>query len=350
MQSHDGFQKQVHKGMPMNKIDLVCPAGSFPALKSAVDNGASAVYLGFKDSTNARNFDGLNFLLPDIERGIAYASARRVKVFIALNTYPTDLNMKQWQEKVDLAHQLGVDALIAADMGVMRYATEKYPNLPIHLSVQSSATHADALRFYQEAFNIRRAVLPRVLSLTQIERVQQESPVPLEIFGFGGLCIMVEGRCHLSHYVTGHSPNLYGACSPAHAVRWEKTPRGLESRLNGVLIDRYGPDENAGYPTLCKGRFVSQEKTYHTFEEPTSLNTIALLPKLHEIGIAAIKIEGRQRSPAYVAKVTQVWRQAIDTYWANPENFSVHPRWQSSLSEVSEGVQTTLGAYDRKWQ
>lgn len=334
----------------MNKIELICPAGSLPALKSAVDNGANAVYLGFKDNTNARNFDGLNFTLPDIERGISYAGCHSVKIFIALNTYPTDLNFKKWQEKVDLAHQLGVHALIAADIGVMHYAKEKYPNLPIHLSVQSSATHADALHFYKDAFNIRRAVLPRVLSLTQIERVSQESPVPLEIFGFGGLCIMVEGRCHLSGYVTGHSPNLYGACSPAHAVRWEKTPKGLESRLAGLLIDRYGENENAGYPTLCKGRFVSREKTYHVFEEPTSLNTLSLLPRLHEIGIAAVKIEGRQRSPAYVAAVTRVWREALDAYWDNPKSFFVQSCWQASLSEISEGVQTTLGAYDRKWQ
>lgn len=334
----------------MKKIELVCPAGSLPALKSAVDNGANAVYMGFKDNTNARNFDGLNFSIPDMERGIAYAHAHAVKIFIALNTYPTDLNVRTWQEKVDLAHRLGVDALIAADIGVMGYARERYPELSLHLSVQSSATHADALRFYQETFQIKRAVLPRVLSLTQIERVQQESPIPLEIFGFGGLCIMVEGRCHLSHYVTHYSPNLYGACSPAHAVRWEKTPKGLESRLNGLLIDRYGENENAGYPTLCKGRFIAQEKTYHVFEEPTSLNTLELLPKLHEIGIAAVKIEGRQRSPAYVAKVTTVWRQAIDAYFAHPKTFSVLSKWQTDLSEISEGVQTTLGAYDRQWQ
>jgi collagenase-like PrtC family protease len=92
-------------------------------------------------------------------------------------------------------------------------------------------------------------------------------------------------------------------------VRWEETPKGLESRLNGVLIDRFADGENAGYPTLCKGRFdVGDDETYYAIEEPTSLNTLELLPELMKMGVRAIKIEGRQRSPAYVAQVTKVWR------------------------------------------
>jgi collagenase-like PrtC family protease len=125
------------------------------------------------------------------------------------------------------------------------------------------------------------------------------------VFGFGGLCIMVEGRCLLSSYVTGESPNMCGVCSPAKAVRWEETANGLETRLGGLLIDRYAPGEPAGYPTLCKGRFTVADQTYYAIEEPTSLNTLELLPELHHMGIAAIKIEGRQRSPAYVTQVTK---------------------------------------------
>ena len=98
-------------------------------------------------------------------------------------------------------------------------------------------------------------------------------------------------------------------------MRWQETPQGLDSRLNGVLIDRYGPGENAGYPTLCKGRFdvgdVSDDG-YYALEEPTSLNTLSILPQLMAMGVRAVKIEGRQRSPAYVASVTRVWREAID--------------------------------------
>jgi collagenase-like PrtC family protease len=102
-------------------------------------------------------------------------------------------------------------------------------------------------------FGIARAVLPRVLSMTQVEQVLEKTPVEIEVFGFGSLCVMVEGRCALSSYVTGEAPNTNGVCSPPKAVRWQETPQGRESRLNGVLIDRYAPGENAGYPTLVQG-------------------------------------------------------------------------------------------------
>jgi putative protease len=170
------------------------------------------------------------------------------------------------------------------------------------------------------------------------------------VFAFGSLCIMAEGRCHLSSYLTGESPNLCGVCSPAKAVRWQEDADGLTSRLNGVLIDRYGKDEPAGYPTLCKGRFLVGGQRFHALEEPTSLNTLDLIPQLAAIGVTAVKIEGRQRSPAYVEQVTRVWRAALDAYASAPQNFTVQPQWRSALDSLSEGSQTTLGAYHRSWQ
>ena len=170
------------------------------------------------------------------------------------------------------------------------------------------------------------------------------------MFAFGSLCIMAEGRCYLSSYLTDQSPNTCGACSPASFVRWEETEEGLESRLNNVLIDRYQKDEKAGYPTLCKGRFEVEGRTYNALEEPTSLNTIGLIPDLQEMGIKAVKIEGRQRSPAYVEQVVSVWRKALDSYQRDPENFRLKPQWTKPLAKVSEGAQTTLGAYTRAWQ
>jgi collagenase-like PrtC family protease len=331
-------------------IELVCPAGSLPALKAAVDNGADCVYLGFRDATNARNFAGLNFDKDAIRTGIAYAHAKGRKVFLALNTYPQPTGWTVWRDAVDEAARSGIDAIIIADPGLMRYAAEHYPQLRLHLSVQGSATNYEAINFYREQFGVVRAVLPRVLSLTQVEQVIEKTPVEIEVFGFGSLCVMVEGRCALSSYVTGESPNTQGVCSPAKAVRWQNTPDGLESRLNGVLIDRYGHDENAGYPTLCKGRFDVGGEHYYAIEEPTSLNTLEILPRLMQIGARAIKIEGRQRSPAYVAQVTRVWRDAIDQCIANAQRYSVKPTWMAELNNVAEGQQHTLGAYHRPWK
>lgn len=333
-----------------NKMELVCPAGNLPALKIAVDNGADAVYIGFKDDTNARHFAGLNFNEKRSREGINYAHAKGAKVFLAINTYPQASGWSRWQNAVDLAAELKIDALIAADIGVLDYAANKWPDLRLHLSVQGSATNPEAIRFYYENFSIQRVVLPRVLSLKQVEQVSESSPVPLEVFGFGSLCVMVEGRCLLSSYVTGQSPNTYGACSPASAVQWQDTEAGLQTRLNNILIDKYKANEPAAYPTLCKGRFEVEHNTFYAIEEPTSLNTIALLPELQAMGIAAIKIEGRQRSPAYVKQVTQVWRAALDACHNDAQNFQPRAEWLQTLHSVSEGRTTTLGAYHRPWQ
>ncbi len=332
------------------RMELICPAGNLPSLKAAVDNGADAVYLGFRDETNARHFAGLNFDLRGATEGIRYAHEHGVRVFAAINTYPRPGSWERWQEAVDRAAGLGVDALICADIGVMDYAAGRWPQLRLHLSVQGSATNHEAIRFYHEQFGVRRAVLPRVLSIRQVAQVVEHSPVEIEVFGFGSLCVMVEGRCLLSSYVTGRSPNTYGACSPASHVRWEETPRGLESRLGGVLIDRYAEGERAGYPTLCKGRFEVAGRTGYALEEPTSLNTLPILPQLQQIGVRAIKVEGRQRSPAYVAKVTRILRTALDACWRDPEGFAPDPAWLDGLEQVSEGAQTTLGAYHRPWR
>ena len=335
---------------PEAKLDLVCPAGSLTALKAAVDNGADCVYIGFRDGTNARNFAGLNFDASAAREGIRFAHSAGAKVLVALNTYPQTGNWQRWQDAVDQAAGLGVDAIIVADLGLLQYAAEHHPQLRRHLSVQGSATNYEAINFYQEQFGISRAVLPRVLSMAQVEQLRKHTSVEIEVFGFGSLCVMVEGRCALSSYVTGESPNTCGVCSPAKAVRWKQTAQGLESRLNGILIDRYADTENAGYPTLCKGRFKVGDETYYAIEEPASLNTLELLPELMRIGIAAIKIEGRQRSPAYVAQVTRVWRDAIDACQREPHNYVVKAAWMAELNKVAEGQQHTLGAYHRPWK
>ncbi|MFZ4624042.1 MAG: ubiquinone anaerobic biosynthesis protein UbiU [Rhodoferax sp.] len=332
-------------------MELVCPAGSLPALKTAVDHGADCVYLGFRDATNARNFAGLNFDQAAIETGIRYAHDRGRKVFVALNTYPQAAKAELWQRALDRAAHSGVDAVILADPGLMAYAVRHQPQLRLHLSVQGSATNYEALDFYHQHFGIARAVLPRVLSMLQVQQVIARSKVEIEVFGFGSLCVMVEGRCALSSYVTGEAPNTNGVCSPPKAVRWVETPQGRESRLNGVLIDRYAPGENAGYPTLCKGRFdVADDKNYYAIEEPTSLNTLSLLPELMAMGVRAIKIEGRQRSPAYVAQVTKVWRAAIDSCRRQSQGYTAKPDWLRDLDKLAEGQQHTLGAYHRPWK
>lgn len=332
-------------------MELVCPAGSPAALRAAIDSGADTVYVGLRDGTNARHFPGLNFSPPQLERAVDEAHRRGVRILLAINTYAQPAGFRQWTEAVDRAARLSMGGIILADPGLLDYAARTHPDLPRHLSVQASATTVEALQFYYECFGIRRAVLPRVLSLAQIEQVAADAPVQVEVFGFGSLCIMAEGRCLLSSYATGESPNTAGACSPAAHVRWDEAADGsLSARLNGVLIDRFAPTERAGYPTLCKGRFEVAGETGHALEEPTSLNTLDLLPALQRAGVSAIKLEGRQRSPGYIRQVVRIWRQAIDRCANDPDAYTPTREPQEQLRTLSEGSQITFGAYQRTWQ
>jgi putative protease len=338
---------------------LICPAGSLPALKTAIDHGADAVYAGFRNSTNARNFAGLNFDDQALKTGVAYAHQQGKEVLIAINTFPQPERVGEWHRAVDAAADLGVDAVILADVALLDYARGRYPDLRLHLSVQGSATNYEAINFCQREFGIRRVVLPRVLTLAQVEHVIHHTDVEVEVFGFGSLCVMNEGRCWLSSYATGESPNILGACSPAKYVRWEKRDaqagespgKYMDARLNGILVDTFAPEESAGYPALCKGRFAVRGETYYALEEPTSLNVLEVLPQILKIGVAAIKIEGRQRSPAYVTQVTRVLRAALDRAMADDgAAYAVESAWQADLAKVSEGHQATLGAYNRPWR
>ncbi|MCK5166127.1 MAG: U32 family peptidase [Rhodospirillaceae bacterium] len=328
----------------MSSLELVCPAGTPAALKAAVDSGADAVYLGFRDSTNARNFPGLNFSRPELEQGIAYAHGKDCKVFLAINTFPKADDAKPWHQAVSDGAAAGVDAVILADIGLLDYATRKHPNLRRHLSVQASASNPEAIGFYQEAFDVKRVVLPRVLSIAEIAALNKEISVETEVFVFGGLCVMAEGRCALSSYVTGQSPNTNGACSPACAVNYEETNDGkMVSKLGEFTINSFAADEPAGYPTLCKGRFVANGETSYLFEDPVSLNTTLILPELAAAGVTGLKIEGRQRGKAYITEVVTSFRKAVDSI--DQDEMVV-----TDLHKVAEGQRNTAGVYNKTWR
>lgn len=325
-------------------MELVCPAGTPAALRAAVEAGADVVYLGFRDETNARNFPGLNFNRAELRAGLDHAHARGVKIYVAINTYPEAGNAGPWHRAVDSAAELGVDAVIAADIGLLDYAVRTHPDLRLHLSVQASASNPDAIRFYHEAFGVHRVVLPRVLTIAEIAALNPRIPVETEVFAFGGMCVMAEGRCSLSSYATGQSPNTDGVCSPASHVRYDRAGGKLVSRLGGFTINAYPDGEPAGYPTLCKGRFVTAGEASYLFEEPTSLNVAGVLPELMAAGVSALKIEGRQRGRAYVTRVVTAFRQAIDAVARGA------PAMGGDLSAITEGSRDTSGAYTRGWR
>lgn len=330
----------------MGSIELVCPAGAPPMLHAAIEAGADSVYCGLRDETNARNFPGLNFSPAELAEGVAFAHERQAKVLVAINTFARAGGDETWRRSIDTAVVAGADAVIVADIGVLAYARQAYPDLRLHVSVQAAANSLDAIRFYAESFGVRRVVLPRVMSAPEIAALAKQTPIELEAFVFGGLCVMAEGRCALSSYATGRSPNLSGVCSPPEAVSFETSALGLTPRLAGVAIDRLANGENAGYPTLCKGRFEAMGEASYLFEDPVSLNAMSVLKDLRAAGVKAIKVEGRQRGKTYVRRVAAAFRGAIDALDAGQD---CEP-FERLLSDLAEGGRETEGAYRRKWR
>ncbi|MEE1609854.1 ubiquinone anaerobic biosynthesis protein UbiU [Microvirga sp. CF3016] len=325
-------------------MELICPAGTPSSLRTAVDAGADAVYCGFRNETNARNFPGLNFSPPELAEGVAYAHRHGAKVLVAINTFPRAGAIGLWHQAVDDAVAAGADALILCDIGLMAYTVERHPNTRLHVSVQAAAANVDAIRFYVERFNAKRVVLPRVLSVPEIAAITRGTTCEVEVFVFGGLCVMAEGRCSLSSYATGLSPNMNGVCSPASHVAYEEMEGTVTSRLGGFTINKFGAGEPAAYPTLCKGRFRTELSTGYIFEDPVSLDAATLLPGLRDAGVTALKIEGRQRSRAYIENVVRSFREALSALDAGRSIPT------GALRPMSEGQSNTLGAYRKTWR
>jgi putative protease len=315
-------------------------------LRAAVEAGADAVYCGLRDETNARNFPGLNFSAGELAEAAAWMRGRGRKLLVAVNTFARAGATEPWSSAVDQVAASGAHALIAADLGVLGYARRAHPKLRTHLSVQAAAGAPEAINFYAETYGVRRVVLPRVLSVEEIRALGRETSVETEAFVFGGLCVMAEGRCALSSFATGRSPNLSGVCSPPEAVQLTEDAGVLTPRLGGLALDRFQAGEAAGYPTLCKGRFEADGKASHLFEDPLSLNAIGLLAALRDAGVSAVKVEGRQRGRAYVARVASVFRRAIDGLDAGAAVADLEPL----LADLAEGGRQTAGAYRKVWR
>ena len=325
-------------------LELVCPAGTPAALRAVVEAGTDSVYCGYADETNARNFPGLNFSRGEMRDGIAFAHRHGVNVLVAINTFPRAGALEVWHRAVDDAVAAGADALILADIGLLAHAAERHPQARLHLSVQAAASNPDAIAYYVERFGVRRVVLPRVLTVEEIAATNEEISCETEVFAFGGLCVMAEGRCSLSSYATGQSPNMHGVCSPASHVDYRSEGGEFVSRLGGFTINRVGAGEARAYPTLCKGRFSCNGEVGHVFEDPVSLDASDLLPRLRAAGVTALKIEGRQRSRAYAEAVVRAFRAAVDDLAAGREIRTL------DLAVFTEGGQATGGAYRKVWR
>lgn len=296
----------------MNKPELLAPAGGPEALRTAVLYGADAVYLGgdrYGLRAKARNFDR-----EQMRESIAYAHAHGVRVHVTVNIIAHNEHLEHLEEYLRQLQEDGVDALIVADAGIFQIARETIPEMELHLSTQASATNYRTVNFWHRQ-GAKRVVAARELSLEEIRQLKEKGDPDLEIetFVHGAMCISISGRCLLSNYMAAKDANL-GAC--VHPCRWRYR-----------LVEETRPGE---YYPVTEG----EEGTY--IFNSKDLCMIEHIPELIEAGISSFKIEGRMKTPLYVAMVTKAYREAIDDYCRDPELYeSKKPYYLELLSQVS---------------
>lgn len=282
----------------MNKVELLVPVGDFDCLKAAVQNGANAVYLGCSDF-NAR-YSAKNFNLDELEKAIDYAHLRNVKVHLTLNTL---IKNNEFQNAVFLAkkaYEFGIDAIIVQDLGLSKYLITNFPNLPIHASTQMTCHNLDGA-LYLEKMGFSRIVLSRELSIQEIEHIKSNVSCEIEVFSHGALCISYSGQCLYSSLIGGRSGNR-GKCAQGCRLPYEL----LE---DSKIID--------------KGYLLS----------PKDLSSLDILPMLLKTNVDSLKIEGRMKSPEYVATVTRIYRKYIDKF-EKDESYQVDDQDKKDLLQV----------------
>ena len=283
--------------------ELLAPAGSLAMLDTAFGFGASAIYAGQpRYSLRVRNNDFGE--LPVLADGIQRAHALGKKFYVVANIYPHGAKIKTFIKDIAPVIALGPDALIMSDPGLIMMVRENFPDMPIHLSVQANTVNGAAVRFWKMA-GISRVILSRELSIDEITSIRQDCPdTELEVFIHGALCIAYSGRCLLSGYFNHRDPNQ-GSCT--NSCRWDfKTHEGKSDASGDVYL--------LEEPSKRAGEYMPIEEDEHGtyILNSKDLRAIEHVQRLTEIGIDSFKIEGRTKSPYYVARTCQAYRQAID--------------------------------------
>ncbi len=306
-------------------VELLAPAGNFKNLQYAIAYGADAVYAGQpRYSLRVRNND---FNLETLQKGIQYAHEHDTRFFVASNILPHNSKIKTYMQDIEPVIAMQPDALIMADPGLIMMVKEQWPDTEIHLSVQANAVNYAAVRFWQSA-GISRVILSRELSLEEVAEIRQQCPdIELEVFVHGALCIAYSGRCLLSGYANHRDPNQ-GTCT--NSCRWKYDAHEATETAEGDY-QAVNPQVNIYSPTLGEGNtndqvYLLQEQNrpgeyMPAFEDEhgtyimnsKDLRAVQHVNKLIEIGVDSLKIEGRTKSHYYVARTTQVYRQAIDS-------------------------------------
>lgn len=295
--------------LPFNKVELLAPAGDFEKLEAALHYGADAVYLAGKQFS-LRNFSD-NFTFDELYQAIDLAHRHHVKVYIACNSFVRNSDALELKEYLLAMGEVKPDGIIIADPGVLKLALEHAKDIPLHLSTQANTTNIESALFWK-SIGIKRINTARELPLSDIRQISQESEMEIEAFIHGAMCIAYSGRCLLSNYLAHRDANQ-GMC--AHACRWNYSV--LEESRPGLPMPLMEDD---------KGSYLFSSK---------DLCMIDHVPEMIQAGIGSLKIEGRMKSIHYLATVVKTYREAIDSYYDDPEHYAVKEEWRRDLELIN---------------
>jgi len=298
-----------------SKLELLAPAGNPEKLDIAIHYGADAVYLGGKGFSLRQNAG--NFSLEEMERAVAFARERGVRVYVTGNIFPRTEELGRLREYLEELGKIGPDGLIVADPGVFALAREIVPEIPIHVSTQANVTHLGAARFWRN-LGASRVNVARELSLPEIREIAAGCDAEVEAFVHGAMCMAYSGRCLLSGAMAGRDGNRGDCCQPC--------------RSRYAIVDERRPGHYFPIREDDRGGYILSSR---------DLCMIDHIPEMAAAGLRAVKIEGRAKSIHYLATVVNVYRQALDAFQYDPESYSALPEWRSELALVGQRGYTT---------
>jgi putative protease len=292
-----------------HKIELLAPAGSYEKLEFVLHYGADAVYLAGK-AFSLRNFSE-NFDMDQMEAAIQLAHSHAAKVYVAVNIFARNQDLKDLENYIRRIRQLRPDGIIIADPAVVMLARRIAPDLPIHLSTQANTTNLAAADFWHSQ-GVQRINPARELTLAEVAKIAADSSVDIETFVHGAMCISYSGRCLLSNFMAQRPSNQGACCQPC--------------RFQYAVMEATRPGEYFPVDEDNRGAYIFNSR---------DLCMLSHLPDLIRAGVRAVKIEGRMKGIHYAATSVKIYREAIDSYYRTPDAFEIKPYWQAELDKIS---------------
>ncbi|MDO7908122.1 U32 family peptidase [Paenibacillus sp. JX-17] len=334
-------RKYTGKRNRLAKPELLAPAGNLEKLKFAVHYGADAVYIGGQKYGLRSNAD--NFSFEEMKEGVEFAKKYGAKVFVATNIYAHNEDLPGIEEYLNNLYNAGITAVIVADPAIIEVAARAVPGLEVHLSTQQSTVNWQAVKFWKEE-GLPRVVLGRETSMEEIEEIKKHVDIEIEAFIHGAMCSSYSGRCVLSNHFTDRDSNRGGCCQ---SCRWKYDL--FEDARDQVWVSEEEAQDSRVLQQFRLG--VNQLPLYEEQDNAFTMGSkdlcmIGSIPDLIDVGIDSFKIEGRMKSIHYVATVVNVYRQAIDSYMADPENYVLKPEWVDEINKAANRPLNTGFFYD----